>query len=1055
MGRIVSTRLLGAATLMFVLSLGIVAQQFNPNLYQDVRWRCIGPHRGGRTVSATGVPGQPNVFYIGVNNGGVWKTDDYGRTWTPIFDDQPTGSIGALAVAPSNPNIIYVGSGEGLQRPDLSTGDGIYKSTDTGKTWKHLGLRDGQQIGAIIVDPRNPNRLFVAVLGHPYGPNTERGVFRSMDGGESFQKVLYKDENTGAIALAFDPSNSQTVYADLWAGRQGPWENGAWQGPESGLFKSTDGGNTWRKLTKGFPTFEQGLGRIGFCIAPSDSKRMYATVDASPQLGGIYRSDDAGESWRRLNGDNRLWGRGSDFAEVKVDPKNRDIVYDVNVVTWRSTDGGQNWTAFRGAPGGDDYHTVWINPDNPQIILIASDQGAIVTVNGGGSWSSWYNQPTAQFYHVITDNRFPYWVYGGQQESGSVGIASRGNDGQVTFREWHPVGVEEYGYVAPDPLNPNIIYGGKITRFDWSTGQVQNVAPDPIRGGGKYRFLRTAPVIFSPVDPRVLYFAGNVLFKTTSGGNRWEIISPDLSREQPEVPESIGVYRTPEMAKQPRRGVIYTVAPSYKDVNVIWAGTDDGLIHATRDGGKNWTNVTPSGITSWSKISIMDAGHFDVNTAYAAVNRIRLDDQRPHIYRTHDGGKTWKEIVNGLGDSGPVNVVREDPQRRGLLFCGSERAVYVSFNDGDNWQPLRLNMPASSIRDLVIKDDDLVVGTHGRSFWILDDITPLRQISEQVTAADAFLFKPGLAYRVRWNMNTDTPIPPDEPAGKNPPDGAIINYYLKSAASGPVVLEIVDQTGKTIRRFSSDDKPQSIEAIGKQVNIPSYWIRPAQVLSVAAGMQRFVWDLHYAPLDWLPPQYPISAIYGDTWREPRGPWILPGNYTVRLTVGGRSYTQPLAVKMDPRVKTPENGLAQQHAIAKRCYEGLQQIHDALEQVRKLRVQLRDLRGRASQGALADAINALEGKSAALEGAGGGFRGAGGGGQGGAEPSLSRLSGELVGLMGVAEGADVAPTTQAVAASEELQRILTGVLARWSDIKQKDVRSLNEQLTKSNLPVLTL
>lgn len=635
-----------------------------------------------------------------------------------------------------------------------------------------------------------------------------------------------------------------------------------------------------------------------------------------------------------------------------------------------------------------------------------------------------------------------------------MGIASRGNDGQITFRDWHPVGVEEYGYVAPDPLNPNMIYGGKITRFDWSTGQVQNIAPDPVRAG-KHRFLRTAPVIFSPVDPHVLYFAGNVLFKTTSGGNSWDIISPDLSREQPDVPESVGVYRTPEMARQPRRGVIYTVAPSYKDVNVIWAGTDDGLIHVTRDGGKRWSNVTPKGITSWSKISIMDAGHFDANTAYAAVNRIRLDDQRPHIYRTHDGGKTWKEIMNGLGDSGPINVVREDPVRRGLLFCGSERAVYVSFNDGDNWQPLRLNMPASSIRDLVIKDDDIVVGTHGRSFWILDDITPLRQISEEVAAADAFLFKPGLAYRVRWNMNTDTPLPPDEPAGKNPPDGAIIDYHLKTAASGPVVLEIADSSNNLVRRYSSDDKPESVEAIGKEVNIPTYWIRPEQTLSTRPGMQRFVWDLHDAPPEGERPEYPIAAIYGDTPRHPLGPWALPGNYTVKLTVGGRSYTQSLTIKMDPRVKTLPDGLAQQHAIAMRCYEGLKQVHDSLTQVRKLRSQLRDLRSRAAQGALADAISALERKAAALEGAGGGFRGGGGAGRASAGPSLSVVNGELLGLMGLVEGADVTPTTQAVAASEQVQHTLAEVLSRWSDVKDKDVKALNEQLRLANIEIIDI
>jgi photosystem II stability/assembly factor-like uncharacterized protein len=1032
-------------------SLGF-AQQFGPNLYQNLRWRCIGPHRGGRTVGATGVPGQPNVFYIGVNNGGVWKTNDYGHTWKPIFDDQPTGSIGALAVAPSNPDVIYVGSGEGLQRPDLSTGDGIYKSTDSGKTWKHLGLRDGQQIGAIIVDPRDPNRLFVAVLGHPYGANEERGVFRSTDGGESFQKVLYKDENTGAIALAFDPSNAQIIYADLWSARQGPWENGAWQGPGSGLFKSTDGGSTWRQLTKGLPTFEQGLGRIGFCIAPNDSKRMYATVDASPQLGGVYRSDDAGESWRRVSSDPRPWGRGGDFAEVKADPKNPDIVYSANVVTWRSTDGGQNFKAFRGAPGGDDYHTIWINPNNPQVILLASDQGAIVTVNGGETWSSWYNQPTAQFYHVITDNQFPYWVYGGQQESGSVGIASRGNDGQITFREWHPVGLEEYGYAAPDPLNPNIIYGGKITRFDKSTGQVQNIAPEAVRSG-KYRFLRTAPVIFSPVDPHVLYFAGNVLFKTTSGGNRWDVISTDLSREQPEVPDSIGVFRTADLSKMARRGVIYTVAPSYKDVNVIWAGTDDGLIHVTRDGGKMWMNVTPPGVTPWSKVSLMDAGHFDVSTAYAAINRIRLDDQRPHIYRTHDGGTTWQEIVRGLPDE-PINVVREDPQRPGLLFCGSERAVYVSFNDGDDWQPLRLNMPASSIRDLVIKDDDIVVGTHGRSFWILDDITPLRQLSDQVASSDAFLFKPQQAYRVRWNMNTDTPLPPEEPAGKNPPDGAILNYYLKSAASGAVMLEVFDSEGKLVRRFSSADKPDPIDAIEKEVNIPAYWIRRPHILLAEAGMQRFVWDVHYPPPEGQRPEYPIAAIYADTARHPLGPWVLPGSYMVKLTVNGHSYTQPLTVKIDPRVKTAAEGLAQQHAIAMKCYDGMSQVREALNQLRKLRLQLKDLTARAGQGAVGDASAALDKKVAALEGAGSG-RGPGAPGPGVEEPSLNRISGELLALMDLVEGADVKPTTQAATASEELERRLAELLTRWGQVKGRDLDLLNQQLSQARLQKIDL
>ena len=836
------------AAFLFSLSLTTIqAQLVSPDLFKAMKWRMIGPHRGGRTVGAVGVPQQPNVFYIGVNNGGVWKTTDYGHTWFPIFDDQPTGSIGDVAVAPSNPNVIYVASGEGLQRPDLSVGMGMYKSTDAGKTWAFLGLKEGQQIGGISVDPSNENRVFAAVLGHPYGPNTERGVYRTTDGGKTWERVLYKDENTGAVQVTIDPANPNTVYADLWAARQGPWENGEWQGPESGLYKSTDGGTSWQKLTNGLPTVAQGLGRIGFCIAPSEPNRLYATVDA-PELGGVYRSNDAGATWTRFSEDQRLWGRGSDFAEVKVHPTNPDVVFIADVAAWKSEDGGKTWNDFRGAPGGDDYHRLWINPNDPNTILLAGDQGAIITVNGGQTFSSWYNQPTAQFYHVSTDTSFPYNVLGGQQESGSVGIASRGNDGQVTFREWHPVGVEEYGYVAADPLDPNIIYGGKVTKFDKRTGQVQNIAPEAVRSG-RYRFVRTAPVLFSPIDPKTLYFAGNVLFKTQNGGNSWQVISPDLTRETyPDIPESVGVYRTDAMKTMPRRGVIYTIAPSPKEINTIWAGTDDGYIQVTRDGGKTWKNVTPAGVGSWSKVSLMDAGHFDANTAYAAVNRIRCDDLKPHIYRTHNGGKSWEEIVTGLPATDPINTVREDPIRKGLLFAGSETAVYVSFDDGNHWQSLRHNMPATSIRDLVIKDDDIVVGTHGRSFWILDDITPLRQADPTMETGGTVLFKPQRAWRVRWNMNPDTPLPPEEPAGQNPPDGAVINYYIRDKATSPVTLEITDAAGKLVRRYSSDEKSYTIP----DVNLPTYWIRPQQLLSGEAGAHRFMWDMHYPPSEFTP-----------------------------------------------------------------------------------------------------------------------------------------------------------------------------------------------------------
>ena len=1037
-------------TALAALVLPAPAQEINPSFYQAMRWRCIGPFRAGRTIGATGVPGQPNVFYIGVNNGGVWKTTDYGRTWSPIFDDQPTGSIGDLAVAASDPNILYVGSGEGVQRPDFSVGDGVYRSADGGKTWQNTGLHDAQQIGSVIVDPRNPNRVLVAALGHPYGANAERGVFRTVDGGATWQKVLYKDENTGASQVDFAPDNPDVIYAVLWAARQGPWENGEWQGPNSGLFKSTDGGDTWRQLVNGLPTTQQGLGRIGLGISRSNPNIIYATVDA-PQLGGIFRSDDAGENWHRVCTDARTWGRGSDFAEIKPDPKNPETVYVANTCTYKSTDGGKTFVAFKGAPGGDDYHRIWINPDNPDIILLGCDQGATITVNGGQTWSSWYNQPTAQFYHVITDNRFPYWVYGAQQESGSIAIASRGDYGAVTWRDWRTVGVEEYGYVAPDPLNPDFIFGGKITRYDWRTGQVQNVAPDAVRGPG-HRFLRTAPLVFSPVDPRLLFLAGNVLFKTVNGGHSWEVISPDLSREQPPVPPSIGVYRTPEMTGMPRRGVIYAVAPSYKEAKVIWAGTDDGLIHLTRDGGKNWSNVTPPGLASWSKISIMDAGHFDAATAYAAVNCFRLDDLRPHIFRTHDSGKTWTEITNGIPQADVVNVVREDPVRPGLLYAGTERAVYVSFNDGGEWHLLRLNMPATSIRDLVVHEDDLVVGTHGRSFWILDDVTPLRQLDAKVLAADACLFKPEAAWRVRRSVNTDTPIPPEEPMGQNPPDGAIIDYYLKADAP-EVTLEILDQAGALVRRYSSSDQPEQIDE--SQQPYPSYWFRPPRILSAKAGMQRFVWDLHYPPPEGEGRSYPIAAIYHDTPTVPLGPTVLPGEYTVRLTANGRSYVEKLTIKMDPRVTTPREGIAQMFEISHQSYLGARQARDFAAQINQLRSQLRERRSSAGEGALADAVAALDLKAAALAGAGGGGGRRGRRGGGGAGPAtFSRVEGELNSLMGLVEGADATPTTQAVAAFKESQHTLAGLIARWNDLKKQDVAALNKRLGAAKLPVIT-
>ncbi len=994
----------------------------------DMRWRPIGPFRGGRTKAITGVPGNQHVFYMAPVNGGVWKTTDVGRTWTPIFDDQPTGSIGSIAVAPSDPNVVYVGSGEGLARPDLSVGDGIYKSTDAGRTWTHLGLRDGQQIPYIIVDPSNANRLFVAVLGHPYGPNEERGVYRSTDGGVTFQKVLSKDENTGASDLEFDPKNPDIVYACLWEQRQGPWENGAWTGTTGGIFKSTDGGTTWRQLTRGLPA--EGIVQADIAVAPGDGNRIYATV-ANPQTVRIYRSDDAGENWTVITTDTRPAGRigGGDLPVPVVDPKNVDTVIIASTVSYRSTDGGRTWAALRGAPGGDDYQRPWISPVDSNIIAMASDQGAIVSVNGGDTWSSWYNQPTSQMYHVNADNGFPYRVCGGQQESGSACVASRGNDGMITFREWHPVGVEEYGYAVPDPLNADIIYGGKVTRYNRKTGQVQNIAPTPVRPAD-FRTLRTAPVVFSTVDPHVMYFASNTLWKTATGGRSWQQISGDLTRRTWEAPATIGRYRGAETAQPTQRGVIYTVAPSPLDIRRIWIGTDDGLIQMTADGGASWRDVTPPELKPFMKVSIVDAGHFDAHTAYAAINTLRLDDMRPHIYRTHDGGRSWTAITNGIPDGAPVDAVREDPKRKGLLFAGTERAVYTSFDDGEHWQSLRLNMPATSIRDVIVKGDDLIAGTHGRGIWILDDITPLRQFgagagpgSPQPSALSPILFKPQVAYRVRQNTNTDTPIPPDEAAGTNPPDGAIINYTIASAASGPVTLEILDAAGKPVRRYSSVDRNENPDVATAPV--PTYWYRPPQTLSGAAGMHRFLWDVHYQPIPGGGGGrggLPIAAVPHDTVPAPSGPWAPPGAYTVKLTVDGRSYTQPLTLKMDPRVTTPALGLAHQFTLSKQLYDGIIDAQKALEEIRARRsnpTPSTDLR----------ALQALEGQS---------------GGRGAVADGPDTLNGVIGGmnqLMGLLQGADVAPTTQLVAAVGRRRAMLDTLMTRWSALKT-EARAMN-------------
>jgi photosystem II stability/assembly factor-like uncharacterized protein len=867
------------------------AQSYDTNLYSGLRWRMIGPFRAGRVNAVSGVPGQPDTFYFGSVGGGLWKSINAGRTWSPVFDAAGAASIGAIGVAPSNPNVIYVGTGEPDMRDSIQFGDGMYKSADGGKTWKHIGLESTRQIGRIIVDSKNPNVVFVAALGHAYGSNPDRGVYRSRDGGATWQKVLFKNDELGAIDLAFDPLNSQIVYATLWNVRRPPWFiYTPANGPGAGIFKSVDGGTTWKEISEGIPA--EGRGHIGIAVAPANHNRIYAAVDAKE--GGVFRSDDAGATWTRLSADKRLWDRGWYFEKVTVDPKNADIVYVMNTSVYRSTDAGKTWTAIKGAPGGDDYHQLWINPDDSKRMVLASDQGGIVSVDGTVTWSSWYNQPTAQIYHVAADYRFPYWVTGAQQDSGAVGTPSRSRHSEISNRDWEGLcSGGESGYTAPDPLHPEILFGGTVSRCNVLTGETKNVSPERGAPENKFRHAWTQPLVFSQADPRALYYANQFLYKTTNGGESWTQISQDLTREDPGTPPNLNEAAAADAPTEKRRGVVYTIAPSPLRASMIWIGTDDGLIQLTNDDGKTWQNVTPPAMTAWSKVSMIEASHSNINEAYAAVERHQLEDYEPHIYRTRDAGKTWTEITKGLPAGVYVQTVKEDPERRGLLFTGTERSVFVSFDDGDHWQPLRLNLPPASMRDLAVHGDDLIVATHGRGFWVLDNITPLRQIDNDVARADAYLFRPGRTINTIPGSDNGTPMPRDEPLAENPPNGALIDYYLKSNASGPLTLEILDPAGEVIRKYSSEDKATPVNP--DTLSIPLFWVRTPEPLSTAAGMHRWIWDLRPTPA-------PRPAGGGGGFGRGGATTVLPGTYSVRLTVGGKSYTQPLVVKMDPRSK---------------------------------------------------------------------------------------------------------------------------------------------------------
>jgi photosystem II stability/assembly factor-like uncharacterized protein len=871
------------------------AQPFGPALIAGLHWRMLGPFRGGRVDAVSGAPGRPREFYFGSVNGGVWKTINAGRTWAPVFDAQPVASIGALAVAPSNPDVIYVGSGESSLRDSVGYGNGVYKSTDAGKSWTHLGLADTQHIGKVAVDPRNPNTVFVAAIGHFYGAHPERGVYRSKDGGSTWQKVLYKNDSVGAIDVAIDPVNPQIVFASLWNTRRPPWYvYGPSNGPGGGVYKSTDGGTTWRQLTKGLPV--DGFCRSGIAIAPSNPKIVYVVIDAKE--GGLFRSNDGGETWSRTTGDQRVWGRGWYFEKVAVDPKNPDLVYVPNVGIQRSTDGGRTFStwAYRGSPGGDDYQGVWIYPGDGNILIAASDQGAIITLDAGAEtpqWSSWLNQPTAQIYHVSADYRFPYWVTGAQQDSGAVAVRTRGKFAEISMRDWEPICAGgESGTTAADPLHPGILYGGSVERCDLDlNGNAVNLAPPEGPEGPRRDW--TQPLTFSRADPRVLYYADQYLYRTTSGSRTWTRISDDLTRPDPGIPQSLDPAAAALTDRNGKRGVIYTIAPSPILRTMVWIGTDDGLIQMTMNDGKTWQNVTPPTLTPWSRVTTVEASHVDLNEAYASVDRHQLEDFEPYLYRTRDSGKTWQKITTGLPAGVYAHVVKEDPQRRGLLFAGTERGIYVSFDDGDAWQPLQLNLPVTSVRDVEIHGDDLIAATHGRGFWIIDDIAALRQLDDSVTAADVFLFEPVEAISVIAGGDNGTPLQKDEPQAENPPVGAYIDYYMKSAANGPVTLEILDASGQPVRSYSSGDQP----APPTPQTVTVLWNRAQAPLSATAGMHRFVWDLRRAAVEG-----------GGRGRGGRGggggrggaPLAGTGSYTVKLTVNGKSYTRPLTVRADPR-----------------------------------------------------------------------------------------------------------------------------------------------------------
>ena len=1038
------------ALLAVLAAAALLAQTYNANLYSGMRWRQIGPFRAGRISAVAGIAGDPANYYIGNPGGGVWKTTDGGTVWKPIFDEQHMDSIGSIAVAPSNPNIVYVGTGDVSNvGGSVNQGNGMWKSLDAGAHWQHIGLEDSRHIVALVVDPKNPDIVLAAALGHTFSRNEERGVFRTTDGGRSWNKVLYKSDDLGAVNLVADPDNPQTLFAALMLHYSAPGGRGGGAAAPpadaagAGIYKSTDEGATWTAVTgHGLP--ESGLGRIGLAVAAhTHGERVFAIVQ-----GGLYRSDDGGANWHRNTTDPRVTGSGY-FSQVYVSPDNPDIVYVVQTSLYRSTDGGQNFVAYKGAPGGDDYHVLWIDPTNGKRILAGVDQGPTISLDGGQSWDlNWYNLPNGQFYHIATDNRFPYWVYGTQQDSGSAGTSTRGAFGQITFMEWLPsVGAYEFGYVHPDPLDPTIILasgaGTSINRYDLTIRQTLNVSPPR---SGNYRFSG-GPQAFSPVDGHIFYLGAQYVLETRDRGLTWKPVSPDLTQ----VPGEPAPETPPPGGRGGGRGnAISALSPSPLRAGAMWAGTSNAQIQMTADGA-SWHNVTPPNLPANTAVEQIEASPHNIDTAFFVMEHHTANDFAPYIFRTRDGGKTWNRVVTGIPEGELVRVVREDSVRAGLLYAGTEHGVCVSFDSGDHWQSLQLNLPTASVRDLVVHGDDLVAGTYGRAFWVLDDLTPLRQLSAQVADSDAWLFRPQTAIRVRWHTGYDTPFPPELPAGANPPDGAILDYYLKSAAGGGLTIGIYEAAGALVRELTSVPPPAEPEP---QLNIPNYWLAHPQPLPTTAGMNRVAWDLRDAPPPAFSHQYPISALYGQTPAEPRGPLVTPGDYEVRLTVGGRTYRQPLHVILDPRVKASSQEIAEQRDLGLRIAAGMTASYQANQQVADLRAALAAL-----QAPVPDAATALATKAATFGGApaGRGGRGGGGGGFGGrggagATVNFTALNGQFGSLMNTVEEADAAPTGAMRENFQDSCQQLAQALRQWEDLKRADLAALNGALGSRQIVV---